>query len=40
MEQQITLKLSKIDELNKQIEEINVTKREAEQFMENISKLI
>lgn len=40
MEQQITLRLSKIDELNKQIEEINVAKREAEQFMENISKLI
>lgn len=40
MELQIQLKLSKIDELNKQIEEINVTKKEAEEFMENISKLI
>ena len=40
MEQQIQLKLSKIDELNKQIEEINVTKKEAEEFMANISKLI
>lgn len=38
MEQQ--LKLSKIDELNKQIDEINVTKKEAEEFMANISKLI
>ena len=40
MEQQIQLKLSKIDELNKQIDEINVTKEEAEEFMANISKLI
>lgn len=40
MEQEIALKLSKIDELNKQIDEINVTKKEAEEFMENISKLI
>lgn len=40
MEQEIALKLSKIEELNKQIEEINVTKKEAETFMENISKLI
>lgn len=40
MEQQIQLKLSKIDELNKQIDEINVTKKEAEEFMANISKLI
>lgn len=40
MEQQIALKQSQIDELNKQIEEINVTKKEAEEFMENISKLI
>ena len=40
MEQQIQLKLFNIDELNKQIEEINVTKKEAEEFMKNISKLI
>ena len=40
MEQQVQLKLSKIDELNKQIDEINVTKEEAEEFMANISKLI
>lgn len=40
IEQEIALKLSKIDELNKQIEEINVTKKEAEEFMANISKLI
>ena len=40
MEQQIQLKLSKIDELNKQIDEINVIKEEAEEFMANISKLI
>lgn len=40
MEQQIQLKQSQIDELNKQIEEINVTKKEAEVFMENIAKLI
>ena len=40
MEQEIALKLSKIDELNKQIDEINVTKKEAEEFMANISKLI
>lgn len=40
MEQEIALKLSKIEELNKQIEEINVTKKEAETFMESISKLI
>lgn len=40
MEQQIQLKLSKIDELNKQIDEINITKEEAEEFMANISKLI
>lgn len=40
MEQEITLKKSKIDELNKQIEEIEVTKEEAKTFMANISKLI
>lgn len=40
MEQEIQLKQSQIDELNKQIEEINVTKKEAEEFMQNISKLI
>ena len=40
MEQQVQLKLSRIDELNKQIDEINVTKEEAEEFMANISKLI
>ena len=36
----VPVKLSKIDELNKQIDEINVTKKEAEEFMANISKLI
>lgn len=40
MEQQIALKQFQIDELNKQIEDINVTKKEAEKFMANISKLI
>lgn len=40
IEQEIALKLSKIDELNKQIDEINVIKKEAEEFMANISKLI
>lgn len=40
MEQEIALKKSKIDELNKQIEEIEVTKEEAKTFMANISRLI
>ena len=40
MEQAIILKENQIKELNQQIDEINVTKKEAEEFMENISKLI
>lgn len=40
MEQEIELKKSEINELNKQIEQIEVTKEEARTFMANISKLI
>nr|DAN88746.1 MAG TPA: hypothetical protein [Bacteriophage sp.] len=34
------IKLPKIDKLNKWINETNVTKKEVEEFMANISKLI
>lgn len=40
MEEEIKSKESKIASLQSDIETINVTKREAEEFMENISKLI
>lgn len=40
MEEEIKSKESQIDSLKKDIETINVTKKEAETFMENISKLI
>ncbi len=40
MEEEIKSKESKIASLYSDIETINVTKREAEEFMKNISKLI
>jgi hypothetical protein len=40
MEEEIKSKESQIASLKKDIETINVTKKEAETFMENISKLI
>ena len=40
MEEEIKNKESQIASLQNDIETINVTKREAETFMENISKLI
>lgn len=40
MEEEIKSKESQIASLQSDIETINVTKKEAETFMENISKLI
>ena len=40
MEEEIKNKESRIASLQSDIETINVTKKEAETFMENISKLI
>lgn len=40
MEEEIKSKEAQIDTLQSDIETINVTKKEAETFMENISKLI